>query len=94
MLFSENKINKIVQRRHGDFAFFPRTPLFFFEGLGHANTEYGTSIHFKKINSQYFATILDNRVIFAYRYAIFKNYDNIKKKYCKKKSFNQTIRFV
>ena len=25
---------------------------------------------------------------------MFKNYDNIFKKFCKKKSFNQTIRFV
>ena len=67
---------------------------FFFEGLEYANTEYGSTIYFKNINLQYFAILLDKNIIFANHYVTFKNYDNIFKKFCKKKSFNQTIRFV
>ena len=56
----------------------PQNPTIFFEGLELANTEYGTSILFKNINLQHFAILSDNNIIiFADRYAIFKNYDSI-----------------
>ena len=49
-----------------------------------------TSIHFRKINLQYFAILLDNNIIVAMQYLktmiIFKNF-------CEKKTFYQTIKF-
>ena len=77
----------------GTLPSFPEPCFFFFEGLEFANIEYGTSIHFKNINLQYFASFLDNNIIFTNHSVMFKNYDNIFEKFCKKKSFNQTIRF-
>ena len=62
--------------------------------LEHANTGYGTSIHFKNINLRYFVILLDSNIIVANHYVMFKNYDNILKEFGKKKSFNQTIRFA
>ena len=72
----------------------PQNPAIFFEGRELANTECGTSIPFEDINAQYFAIFLNNNIILANHYVMFKNYDNIFKKICKKKSFNQTIKFV
>ena len=62
----------------------PEPHYFFFEELELANTKYVTSIHFKNINLQYFAMLLDDNIIFANHYVIFKNYDNIKKKFVKR----------
>ena len=90
-IFLKTKTTKIAQRRHGKFALAPRTP--FFPRLELANTGYGSSIHFKSINLQYFAIFRDN-IIVVNRYIIFKNYDNIKNKLCEKNSFNLTLRFV
>ena len=72
----------------------PPEPRYFFKGLELANTGYDTSIYFKNINIQYFETLLDNNIIFANHQVMFKNYDNVFKKFCEKKSFNQTMRFV
>ena len=67
----------------------------FFQGLELANTVYDTSIHLKNINHlQYFAMLLDNKIYSSYAELLFKNYDSIFNKLCKKKSFNQTITFV
>ena len=54
--------------------------------------KYGTSFHFKNINLQFFAILLDNNSIVVVKYLkttiiIFKNV-------CEKKTFYQTIKFV
>ena len=92
----KKKISTIVQRRHRNLPSFPEFRNFFFKGLKLANTGYGTSIYFKNINLQYFAILLDNKLISYSLITMYKleTMTILFKKLCEKKSFYQTLRFA
>ena len=60
----------------------------FFQGLELANTGYGTSIHFKNIDLQYFAILFKGNIIVAKEYL-----KTTVEKFCEKKSFNHIFTF-
>ena len=65
-------------------------PRYFFKRLEIANTGYGNSDYFRNPNLQYFEILLDNNIIFANCYVIFKNYDdNISKNSVKRSSLTE-----
>ena len=77
MLFSDKNSLKLFSR-FGNLALSPRI-LFFFEGLELANIGCSTSIHFKNINLQYFAILLDKNIIFSNCNVVLNNYNKILK---------------